>query len=162
MEVPISPFVEGFNCLKDGRAQSSLLIHEGRLTYEREGCELVEDIGVSWHKRTGLPLPLGVNVIRRDLPEGLQRELEALLRQSLTWAKAHRDEVIEGILREKLGNLRTPEELSTYLDLYANEDTQHTSSRAVAGLRKLFAEGAKVGLLKHTVPDSELDGSFWA
>ncbi|MGE4158161.1 MAG: MqnA/MqnD/SBP family protein [Planctomycetota bacterium] len=161
VEVPISPFAEAFNCLRDGRASASLLIHEGRLTYEREGCELIEDIGISWMKRTGLPLPLGVNVIRRDLPETLQRELESLLRESLKWAKMHRDTVIKGILQEKLGNLRTHDELVRYLDLYANDDTQQFSSRAVDGLRRLFAEGSKAGLLRTPVPQSELDGSYW-
>lgn len=151
IEVPITPFAEAFDCLGDGRARASLLIHEGRLTYERHDCRLIEDIGQQWHKQTGLPLPLGVNVIRRSLPEDDQRALEQLVGDSIRMALEHRDEAISWLIDSGAGNLTTPEEVSAYLDLYANAETAATPAPAVDAMIELLGN----------VSRNELDGSFW-
>lgn len=161
VEVPITPFDEAFACLTDGRARASLLIHEGRLTFADHGCIEVEDIGRAWHERTGLPLALGVNVIRRDLDDALQRELEQLVGRSIREALDHRDEAIAWVIATGAGNLTTPESVSEYLDLYANEDTAGTPEAAIEGIGRLFSEAAAAGLIDRDIPRDEFDGSFW-
>src|SRR3989442_5341522 len=83
----------------DGQADLGLLIHEGQITHQRMGLTKVFDLGEAWQRDTGLPLPLGVNVMRRDLGEDLHRALSQGLRDSIAWAHAHVDEALEYAMR---------------------------------------------------------------
>lgn len=74
-----------------GEFDGGVLIHEGRFVYRELGLELIADLGEEWERRTGLPLPLGAIVIRRTLPDGVRRQVERLLRESIEYAFAHRD-----------------------------------------------------------------------
>src|SRR5439155_815720 len=76
-----------------------LLIHEGQITHQRMGLTKVLDLGEAWQQDTSLPLPLGVNVMRRDLGEDLHRALSQGLRDSIAWAHAHVDEALEYAMR---------------------------------------------------------------
>jgi 1,4-dihydroxy-6-naphthoate synthase len=152
LEVPIAPFSEAFACLFDGRAGASLLIHEGRLTYEKEDCRLLEDIGKSWFSLTGLPLPLGANVIRASLPESLQEEMNQVLKESIRLALEEREAAIDWILEKNLGNLKEKEAIERYLNLYANDDTLAYSKAAVAGMKELFRRARQQGMIEET-PD---------
>lgn len=75
-----------------GEYDAGVLIHEGRFVYRKLGLELIADLGELWESRTGLPLPLGAIVARRTLPEELRCEIERLLRSSIEYAFAHREE----------------------------------------------------------------------
>ncbi len=161
VEVPITPFQAAFDCLVDGRARASLLIHEGRLTFERLGHVACLDLGQAWHQETGLPLPLGGNVIRRSLDPALQRELELAIGRSIQEALAHRDEAIAWLLDQKLGNLDNPTDVDVYLDLYANDDTAETPARAVQAIGELLTRAKREGLVPQTLPIDEIDGSFF-
>src|SRR5262249_14284096 len=79
----------------EGQAELGLLIHEGQITYQTMGLTKVLDIGEAWQRDTGLPLPLGCNVMRRDLGDDLHRALSQALRDSIAWAHAHVDEALE-------------------------------------------------------------------
>src|SRR2546429_9218643 len=79
----------------EGQADAGLLIHEGQITHARMGLVKVLDLGEVWARETGLPLPLGVNVMRRDLGEDVHRRLSQGLRDSIAWAQTNVDEALE-------------------------------------------------------------------
>ncbi len=148
--IPINPFTLSFDAVRSGRVDAALLIHEGRLTYERDGFHKVVDIGEAWSTLTGgLPLPLGGNVIRRGLGPEVVSQVSRLCRESIAWALAHREEVMRALLAEEtraeVGLDR--EMLDRYLAMYANEDTRAFAPDARAAVEELFARGARAGLL---------------
>ena len=147
--IPISPFALSFDAVRSGEVDAALLIHEGRLTYEREGFWKAVDLGEAWHALTGLPLPLGGNVIRRGLGEEEIALVSRLCRQSILWALAHRDEVMAALLgeetRERVGLDR--ELLDRYLAMYANDDTADLAPDARAAIDELFLRGVTAGIL---------------
>jgi 5,8-dihydroxy-2-naphthoate synthase len=97
--VPIAPYARSFEALRGGEVEAALLIHEGRLFYEREGTKKVVDIGEAWRDATGgLPLPLGGNAIRRDLGPALIEKVSRVCRSSIAWALEHKEEVARALL----------------------------------------------------------------
>lgn len=144
--VPIVPPERVFAAVAAGEVEAALLIHEGRLTFEQHGLGLVADIGAWWADQTGLPLPLGGNVIRRDLGPEAIRLISDVIRESIAHGLAHRDEAIAWLL-ERGGPLRTAAEVDAYLRLYANEDTVDYGEDGRAGALELLRRGAAAGLL---------------
>jgi 1,4-dihydroxy-6-naphthoate synthase len=138
--IPIAPYARVFDTVRSGEVDAALVIHEGRLTYEREGLARVADIGEEWHRLTGLPLPLGGNAIRRALGDELVAKVSRVCRASIAWALAHRDEVIDALLAEEtradVGLDRAM--LDRYLAMYANDDTLDMKPDARAAVRELF------------------------
>src|SRR5262249_47143427 len=124
--VPIAPYSRVFEELRNGSIDAALLIHEGRLFYEREHTTKVVDLGEAWaHLSGGLPLPLGGNAIRRALGEDLIARVSRMCRASIRWAVEHSDEVTQALLtaedRPDLAMDRAS--LDRYLGMYANADT---------------------------------------
>lgn len=95
----VIPFDQIISAVLQGRADAGLLIHEGQLTYAREGLHKVIDMGEWWHELTGLPLPLGGNAIRRDLGEDDMKKVARLLKESIQYALDHRQEALEYALQ---------------------------------------------------------------
>lgn len=95
----VIPFDQIISAVLQGRADAGLLIHEGQLTYAREGLHKVIDMGEWWHALTGLPLPLGGNAIRRDLGEDGMKKVARLLKESIQYALDHRQEALEYALQ---------------------------------------------------------------
>jgi 1,4-dihydroxy-6-naphthoate synthase len=147
--VPIAPFGRIFECLDAGTIDAALLIHEGRLIYESRGYVRVAELGEWWQAETGLPLPLGVNVIRRGLGPERIALVSVVLRDAIAYALDHRDEVIRAIAAEKRGEAALAETalLDRYLAMYANEDTRAMASDARRAIEVLFDRAAKAGLL---------------
>jgi 1,4-dihydroxy-6-naphthoate synthase len=148
--IPINPFTRSFDAIRSGEVDAALLIHEGRLTYERDGFQKVVDLGEAWSDMTrGLPLPLGGNVIRRGLGPELVARVTRLCGESIEWAFAHRDEVISALLaaetRADVGLDRPM--LDRYLSMYANEDTRRFAPDVRKAVEELFARGVRAGLL---------------
>jgi 1,4-dihydroxy-6-naphthoate synthase len=151
--VPISPYAEAFQRVRSGDVDAALLIHEGRLTYAREGFAPVVDLGEAWaHMTGGLPLPLGGNAIRRGLGGARVRQVSRLCQESIRWALAHRDEVIDALLAEEtrgeVGLDRAM--LDRYLAMYANEDTLAMPEDVRRATFELIARGRAAGLLPET------------
>jgi len=161
IEVPISPFEEAFNCMDDGRAIASLLIHEGRLTFEDHDCIQLVDIGEEWCRQHKLPLPLGGNVIRRSFDNNTLQRLNRLCLESIRYALNNKEAAMDYLIELGLGNLNTKEQLSKYLDMYANEITAAYSSSCYKGIEKLLKLGMEAKLVP-SIPQDEIDGSFWA
>jgi 1,4-dihydroxy-6-naphthoate synthase len=90
----VVPFDHIFEAVKKGKAEAGLIIHEGQLTYAKEGLHKVIDLGEWWHKGTGLPLPLGGNVIRRDLGREMIAKISQLIRRSIQYALDNREEAL--------------------------------------------------------------------
>jgi 1,4-dihydroxy-6-naphthoate synthase len=90
----VVPFDQIFGAVKNGKADAGLIIHEGQLTYARSGFTKVIDLGEWWKRETGLPLPLGGNVLRKDIPAPVQRDLLAIMRESIDYGLAHREEAV--------------------------------------------------------------------
>ena len=148
--VPIAPYARSFEVLRAGEVEAALLIHEGRLFYEREGTKKVTDIGESWRDMTGgLPLPLGGNAIRRDLGPALVEKVSRVCRSSIQWALEHKDEVSRALLaaetRADVG--LDAASLDRYLTMYANADTLDAPEDVRRALDELFARGRAAGLI---------------
>src|SRR5262249_36111995 len=90
----VVPFDQILGAVADGRFDAGLIIHEGQLTFQNQGLHLVVDLGVWWQGQTGLPLPLGGNVVRRDLGPETIGHISRLLRESIRYALDHRDEAL--------------------------------------------------------------------
>lgn len=148
--VPITPYERIFEALDARQVDAGLVIHEGRLTYEDLGLHRVVDIGAWWKERTGLPLPLGGNVIARSLGDDIP-VASAVLREGIAHALRNRDEAIAWLLARG-GALGTAERVSEYLDMYANGETLEYSVEARRGLARLYQEAHAAGLLPTPVP----------
>ena len=152
--IPITPFEQTFTALKAGDVDASVVIHEGNLTYAQRGFAKILDLGAWWWEKTGYPLPLGGNVIRRGLGAEKIKKVSGLLRQSIRYALDHRDEVIDYLLaREKRSDtlLHDRKLLDRYLSLYANRDTLEYPQKARMGMKELFKQGYDAGIIAQPV-----------
>ncbi len=148
--VPITPHDAVWRALRSGEVDAALVIHEGRLTYEREGFALVCDVGEAWSSAHGLPLPLGVNVIRRGLGLPLIERVSRACSRSIAWALAHRER-----LMVELGSASGPldaADLDRYLAMYANADTERMEPDVIRAIETLFAEAARRKLVPSAPP----------
>ena len=150
IEIPIFPFARIFEALEAGEVDAALLIHEGRLLYPERGLHKVVDLGEWWQAEAGLPLPLGVNVIRRALGAPTVTRASRVLRASIAWALANRDEIISALAQEDRGEkaLSKPALIDHYLNLYANHDTAAIADDARRAVDELFARARAAGLLE--------------
>ncbi|MDP9151126.1 MAG: ABC transporter substrate-binding protein [Myxococcota bacterium] len=150
--IPISPFSLAFDAVRAGTVDAAVLIHEGRLTYEREGLARVCDLGAAWGEFTGgLPLPLGGNAVRRALGAELVGAVSRVCRSSIAWALEHRDETMHALLesesRADLALDRTT--LDSYLRMYANEDTLEARADVRLAIDELYLRAHKAGILQN-------------
>jgi 1,4-dihydroxy-6-naphthoate synthase len=128
-----------------GRVDAGLLIHEGQLTYAAHGLHLVVDLGQWWMQRTGLPLPLGGNVVRRDLGDQVCRQLANIVKTSIRYSLDHRDQAVEYALKFGRGlDLQLAHE---FVGMYVNEWTLDYGERGRDAVRRLLADGAAAGLV---------------
>ena len=151
--IPIEPYDRVFHALRAGEVDAALLIHEGRLTYEREGFARVTDIGEEWSGLTGgLPLPLGGNAIRRGLGDAAIGEVSSFLREGIRYALSHREELIDELLRAETRRSVALDRamLDRYLEMYANGDTLGYPDDARRAVEVLFQRGRDAGLLPPT------------
>jgi 1,4-dihydroxy-6-naphthoate synthase len=149
VEIPISPFSAIFDALARGEVDAALLIHEGRLLYRERGLHLVVDLGEWWAAREALPLPLGVNVIRRGLGPARVAQVSAQLRASIAWGLANRTGIIAEIASQDRGDKALSDQalIDHYLNLYANDDTAAMADDAKHAIDVLFARARAAGLL---------------
>ncbi len=134
----------------EGQADVGLLIHEGQITHARMGLVKVLDLGEVWARETGLPLPLGVNVMRRDLGEDLHRRLSQGLRDSIAWAQTNVDEALEYAMR--YGRGIDKETCRRFVLMYVNDLTLTLGSEGRAAIERLFGEAQRKGLISEVPP----------
>ena len=134
----------------EGQADLGLLIHEGQITYQRMGLTKVLDLGEAWQRDTGLPLPLGCNVMRRDLGEDVHRALSDALKESIAWAHAHVDEALEYAMR--YGRGIDTETCRRFVLMYVNEFTLALGDEGRAAIERLFTMARDKGLVSAVPP----------
>jgi 5,8-dihydroxy-2-naphthoate synthase len=142
------PFDQILPEIASGRARAGLLIHEGQLTYRDEGLHKCLDLGEWWLLETGLPLPLGVNTIRRDLGDAT-REVSEILRESIDAALANREQALDYALG--FGRGLDGERGDRFIDMYVNELTQDYGDEGRQAVRELLARAEAVGAYEHPV-----------
>jgi 1,4-dihydroxy-6-naphthoate synthase len=136
--------------VQNGQAHLGLLIHEGQITHSAMGLVKVLDLGELWARDTGLPLPLGINVMRRDLGEDLHRMLSRGLRESVDYAHAHVDEALDHAMRYSRGIDR--ETCRRFVLMYVNEYTRQLGDEGRAALGRLFDIAHTRGLIPARPP----------
>jgi 1,4-dihydroxy-6-naphthoate synthase len=141
----VAMFDEIPKLVAEGKVDAGLLIHEGQLTFQTLGLHLVVDLGVWWQERTGLPLPLGGNVIRRDLGEPAMTEITGILKRSIQFSLDHRAEAVEYALQ--FGRDLNRELADKFVGMYVNHWTIDYGQRGRDAITRLLDEGAKAGLV---------------
>ena len=144
-EYEVVPFDEILQVVESGKFDAGLIIHEGQLTFQNQGLSLVVDLGVWWQEKTGLPLPLGGNVVRRDLGEETIREVSRLLKESIQYALDHRKESLEHAL--KYARDMDISLADRFVGMYVNEWTLDYGERGREAVRRLLEEGHKAGII---------------
>jgi 1,4-dihydroxy-6-naphthoate synthase len=132
-----------------GRQEVGLLIHEGQLTYKEMGLHAVCDLGVWWKDKTGYPLPLGGNVVRKDLGKTLMHQISEDIKKSIRYGLEHRSEALVHAL--KYGRGMDPGLADKFVGMYVNDWTLDYGDRGRAAIRRLLEEGHKIGLLPEPV-----------
>jgi 1,4-dihydroxy-6-naphthoate synthase len=130
------PFDQIFDAVKSGAADYGLIIHEGQITYEKHGMEKVLDLGAWWHQKTKLPLPLGVDVIRKDLGPETLRSFAKLFKESIEYALNHRKEALE--YASQFGRGISEDLNDRFVAMYVNDRTIDLGKDGEAGFRKLL------------------------
>ncbi len=147
----VVPFDQIQQAVLDGKADAGLLIHEGQLTYQDEGLRKIVDLGEWWAERTGgLPLPLGGNIIRRDLGPEMIAKVSKLLHDSIAYALSHRADAIA--YAQKYGRGLDRARTDRFVGMYVNELTLDYGDRGREGLERLMSEAFQHGLIPQRVP----------
>ncbi len=145
----VVPFDQIFDAVKNGRADAGLIIHEGQLTYAHVGFQKVIDLGEWWKRETGLPLPLGGNVLRKDIPRDVQRDLLAIMRESIDFGLAHRDEAVRHSMpyaRDMNSSLA-----SKFIGMYVNDYTRDYGESGRAAIREFLEAARRGGYLEQEI-----------
>ena len=145
----VVPFDQIFDAVNDGRADAGLIIHEGQLTYANAGLDRIVDLGEWWKRETGLPLPLGGNVIRKDIPLPVQRDLAEILRESVDFGLNHRQPAVEHSLpyARDMGS----ELADKFIGLYVNDFTRDYGTTGRAAIREFLEQGRRHGYLEKEI-----------
>jgi len=133
----------------DGKVDAGLLIHEGQLTFGDRGLNLVVDLGEWWYGETGLPLPLGGNVVRKDLGPALTHRISRDLRASIAYGLDHRAGALDHAMRYARGLDRS--RADTFVGMYVNDWTLDYGEAGRRAVRELLARGVQAGLIDRTV-----------
>ncbi len=148
--VPVpTPFDEIEDVVERGDVDAGLLIHEGQLTFQDRGLHLLADMGEWWFQETGLPLPLGGNVIRKDLGRELIETISRHLHASIAYGLENRTNALAHAMQYARG--LDPRRADTFVGMYVNDWTLDYGERGRAAVRLLLDEGHKAGVIPHAV-----------
>lgn len=145
----VLPFDRILGAVAEGRFDAGLIIHEGQLTFQNQGLHLVVDLGVWWQEKTGLPLPLGGNVVRRDLGLPTMRTISRLLKESIRYSLEHRDAALEYALQYARDMDKSLAD--RFVGMYVNEWTLDYGERGREAVRRLLQEGHRAGVIPNPV-----------
>ena len=142
-------FDQIIQAVQDGKVDAGLIIHEGQLTYAREGLHKIVDLGEWWYEETGLPLPLGANVIRRNLGSEKIKAITNLLKQSIQYSLEHRDLGLEYAMtyaRDMETDLA-----DKFVGMYVNDYTLDYGESGRKAVHELLRQGHDAGVIPHRV-----------
>ena len=142
-------FDEIFDAVKAGKADVGLIIHEGQITYANQGFRLALDLGFWWKSVTGLPLPLGGNVIRKDIPRAIQKEVSEILKESIDYGLKHRKAGVEHSM--PLARGLDQEGADRFIGMYVNGFTIDYGPTGRNAIREFLGRAARQGLIPEKV-----------
>jgi 1,4-dihydroxy-6-naphthoate synthase len=149
LKYEVVPFDKILDEIQRGKFEAGLLIHEGQLTYREEGMHKVLDLGEWWLERTGLPLPLGGNVIKRQLGQATMERVADDIRRSIQYALDHREEAMSYAGQFSRG-LDT-HKVDRFIGMYVNELTLDYGREGREAVRRLLDEAHQKGIIPHPV-----------
>ncbi len=148
-EYIVVPFDEIIETVQKGKADAGLLIHEGQLFYKQVGLDKVLDLGEWWFEKTGLPLPMGGNVVRRDLGEDLMREVSKHLHRSIVYSMENREDALSYAMQ--FARDMPPELADRFVAMWVNDLTLDYGERGREAVKLLLKEGFEKGIIKNEV-----------
>ncbi len=149
VETVVVPFDQIFDYVRAGRAEVGLLIHEGQLTYAQEGFHLILDLGEWWKAETGLPLPLGGNVIRKDIPPAIRKEVSEILKESIRYGLENR---LAGVKHSMpLARGLDLNQADKFIGMYVNDFTLDYGEIGREAIRQFLGRGKEQGILPSAV-----------
>jgi 1,4-dihydroxy-6-naphthoate synthase len=141
----VVPFDQIFDSVNRGDADAGLIIHEGQLTYAKAGFEKIVDLGEWWKRETGLPLPLGGNVIRKDIPRDVRRDLLEIMRESIEFGLAHRREAVAHSM--PYARDMNEQMASKFIGMYVNDFTRDYGESGRAAIRRFLGDARAAGFI---------------
>ena len=148
-EPVVVPFDQIEQAVMDGKVDVGLLIHEGQLTFADNGLHLIQDLGEWWFGETGLPLPLGGNVVRKDLGEAMTRKISRHLHDSIAYGLNHRSAALDHSMQYARGLDRS--KADTFVGMYVNDWTLDYGDKGRQAVRLFLDRGAAAGLIEGPV-----------
>ena len=148
-EYEVVPFDQIIETVKSGRCDAGLLIHEGQLFYESIALHKVLDLGEWWHEKTGLPLPLGGNAIRRDLGSALTKQVSRLLRESIQYSLEHRDDALQYAMQ--FARDMDQALADRFVAMWVNDLTLDYTDRGREAVKRLLSGGFECGIIPNRV-----------
>lgn len=146
-EYGVVPFDEIIDAVLDGSYDAGLLIHEGQLFYKQLGLDKVLDLGEWWHEKTGLPLPMGGNAIRRDLGPELMKQVSHHLHRSIIYSMENREDALQYAMQ--FAREMAPELADRFVAMWVNDLTLDYGDRGREAVRTLLDEGHRCGIIPH-------------
>lgn len=154
----VTPFDRILDVVAKGEADAGVVIHEGQLTYGAEGLSKVIDLGEWWRQETGLPLPLGGNVIRRSLGKALMRQVSRTLRASILYSLDHREEALTYAMQFARGLDHFTAD--KFVSMYVNDWTVNYGDKGRRAVQRLLDRGFEGGILPRRVIAEFVDDSY--
>ena len=145
LKFEVVPFDEILAVVEAGKFDAGLIIHAGQLTFQNQGLHLVVDLGAWWYEKTGLPLPLGGNVVRKDLGKQTMHEVSDLLKQSIRYSLDHRNEALQYALQYARDMDVTLAD--KFVGMYVNDWTLDYGVRGREAVKRLLDEAHKAGII---------------
>jgi 1,4-dihydroxy-6-naphthoate synthase len=154
-EYTVVPFDKIIDAVQKGKADAGLLIHEGQLFYKQMGLNKVLDLGEWWFEKTGLPLPMGGNVIKRDLGEDLMRKVSKHLHKSIKYSLDNREDALAYAMQ--FARDMPPELTDRFVAMWVNELTLDYGARGKEAVRRLLDEGFEKEIIPNKVEVNFVD-----
>jgi len=145
----VVPFDRIIEAVEGGRVDAGVVIHEGQLFYENHGLHLILDLGQWWRNETGLPMPLGGNVVRRDLGAQAIQEIADLLEQSIRYSLEHREEALDYALEFGRGLDRAKGD--RFVEMYVNQRTLDYGEDGRRAVQLFLDRGFETGLIPNQI-----------
>ena len=149
-EIQFLPFDQIIPAVKSGKADFGLIIHEGQIRFEEFGLKKIVDLGEWWMKKTKLPVPLGIDAVRRDLGKEKQKKLTRILRDSIVYALKNRKPAVKYSL--KYGRGMKHAIADRFVGMYVNDWTVDMGPKGKRAVSELLERGAKAGIIPRVTP----------
>ncbi len=149
LDYVVVPFDQIFDAVRSGRADCGLIIHEGQLTYANAGFSKIVDLGEWWKRETSLPLPLGGNVLRKDIPRAVQHDLLEIMRESIDYALQHRAAAVQHSM--PYARDMDSELAGKFIGMYVNDYTRDYGDKGRTAIREFLGRAEARGLLDRKV-----------